>query len=138
MLKIENVYKTFNPGTINEKKALNGLNLVLNEGGFNMNKKNSVLEKVLDITGEVLAVLTIVLYAVLIINANWTFIPEGLFFDILLILKNYAALIVVLIVSFEAMVKRGFVVKLAFTILLAIIILFQFFPGTWENITQLF
>lgn len=103
-----------------------------------MNKKNSVLEKVLDITGEVLAVLTIVLYAVLIINANWTFIPEGLFFDILLILKNYAALIVVLIVSFEAMVKRGFVVKLAFTILLAIIILFQFFPGTWENITQLF
>lgn len=103
-----------------------------------MNKKNSVLEKVLDIAGEVLAVLTIVLYAVLIINANWTFIPEGLFFDILLILKNYAALIVVLIVSFEAMVKRGFVVKLAFTILLAIIILFQFFPGTWENITQLF
>lgn len=103
-----------------------------------MNKKNSVLEKVLDIAGEVLAVLTIVLYAVLIINANWTFIPAGLFFDILLILKNYAALIVVLIVSFEAMVKRGFVVKLAFTILLAIIILFQFFPGTWENITQLF
>ncbi len=34
MLKIENVYKTFNPGTINEKKALNGLNLVLNEGDF--------------------------------------------------------------------------------------------------------
>ena len=32
MLKIENVYKTFNPGTINEKKALNGLNLVLNDG----------------------------------------------------------------------------------------------------------
>ena len=34
MLKIENVYKTFNPGTINEKKALNGINLVLNEGDF--------------------------------------------------------------------------------------------------------
>ena len=34
MLKIDNVYKTFNPGTINEKKALNGLNLVLNEGDF--------------------------------------------------------------------------------------------------------
>ena len=34
MLKIENVYKTFNPGTINEKKALNGINLVLDEGDF--------------------------------------------------------------------------------------------------------
>ena len=60
--------------------------------------KNSVLEKVLDILGEILAVLTVVLYAVLIINANWTFIPAGLFFDILLVVKNYAALGVVLIV----------------------------------------
>ncbi len=102
-----------------------------------MNKKNSTLEKVLDIAGEILAVLTIVLYAALIINANWNFIPKGLF-DILLIIKNYAALIVVLIVSFEAMVKRGFIVKLAFVILLAIIVLFQFFPGTWQNITELF
>ena len=34
MLEIKNVYKTFNPGTINEKKALNGLNLTLNDGDF--------------------------------------------------------------------------------------------------------
>ena len=34
MLKVKNVYKTFNKGTINEKKALNGVNLVLNDGDF--------------------------------------------------------------------------------------------------------
>lgn len=34
MLEIKNVHKTFNPNTINEKKALNGLNLTLNEGDF--------------------------------------------------------------------------------------------------------
>lgn len=34
MLKIKNVYKTFNKGTINEKKALCGLNLELNDGDF--------------------------------------------------------------------------------------------------------
>ncbi|MGN0533638.1 MAG: ABC transporter ATP-binding protein [Eubacterium sp.] len=34
MLKITNVHKTFNPGTVNEKKALNGVDLVLNEGDF--------------------------------------------------------------------------------------------------------
>lgn len=96
------------------------------------------LEKVLDILGEIFAVLTVVLYAVLIINANWTFIPAGLFFDILLVIKNYAALAVVLIVSFEAMVKRNFVFKVIFLILLAIIVIFQFFPGTWTNITKLF
>lgn len=34
MLEIKNIYKTFNPGTINEKRALNGLNLKLKEGDF--------------------------------------------------------------------------------------------------------
>ena len=34
MLKIENVCKTFNPGTVNEKVALRGLNLHLAEGDF--------------------------------------------------------------------------------------------------------
>ena len=34
MLKIENVYKTFNAGTVNEKVALQGLNLHLQEGDF--------------------------------------------------------------------------------------------------------
>lgn len=34
MLEIVNVYKTFNPGTINEKRALNGVNLTLNDGDF--------------------------------------------------------------------------------------------------------
>ena len=31
MLEIKNIYKTFNPGTINEKVALNGLSLKLTE-----------------------------------------------------------------------------------------------------------
>lgn len=34
MLRIENVFKTFFPGTINEKKALQGLNLHLKPGDF--------------------------------------------------------------------------------------------------------
>lgn len=34
MLKLSNVEKTFNKGTINEKKALNGVNLHMNPGDF--------------------------------------------------------------------------------------------------------
>ena len=34
MLRVENVWKTFNAGTVNEKTALAGLNLHLNEGDF--------------------------------------------------------------------------------------------------------
>ncbi len=34
MLEIKNIFKTFNPGTVNEKIALKGLNLRLEEGDF--------------------------------------------------------------------------------------------------------
>ena len=34
MLKLENIHLTFNPGTVNEKKALEGLNLQLDQGDF--------------------------------------------------------------------------------------------------------
>ncbi len=34
MLEIIDVHKTFNPGTVNEKTALNGVNLTINEGDF--------------------------------------------------------------------------------------------------------
>ena len=34
MLKLENIHLTFNPGTVNEKKALEGLNLQLDKGDF--------------------------------------------------------------------------------------------------------
>ena len=34
MLEIKNISKTFNPGTVNEKTALNGLSLTLNDGDF--------------------------------------------------------------------------------------------------------
>ncbi len=34
MLEIKNVFKTFNKGTVNEKCALKGLNLTLNDGDF--------------------------------------------------------------------------------------------------------
>lgn len=103
-----------------------------------MSDKNEKLEKILDTLGEILAFITVALYAVLIVNATWTFIPQGTFFDILLIAKNYASLAVVVVVGLEAVVKRGFILKLIFIILLAIVIIFQFFPGTWANFTTLF
>ncbi len=34
MLEVKNISKTFNPGTVNEKQALRGLSLTLNDGDF--------------------------------------------------------------------------------------------------------
>ena len=42
MLTLTNVSKTFNPGTVNEKKALSGLSLHLDEGEFLNVEKHSL------------------------------------------------------------------------------------------------
>ena len=34
MLEIKNLYKTFNPGSVNEKHALNGIDITVNDGDF--------------------------------------------------------------------------------------------------------
>ena len=36
MLKITDLQKTFNPGTVNAKIALSGLDLILNDGDFSV------------------------------------------------------------------------------------------------------
>lgn len=96
--------------------------------------KNAGLEKLFDFLGELLAFLTIALYAVLIVDASFHFIPEGTVMDILLICRTYASLALIIVVGLEAVVKRSFLVRLVFYILVAIVIIFQFFPGTWEQL----
>ena len=34
MLEVKNVYKTFNPGTVNARTALNNMNITLKDGDF--------------------------------------------------------------------------------------------------------
>jgi len=34
MLELKGIYKTFNPGSPNEKRALNGIDLTLEDGDF--------------------------------------------------------------------------------------------------------
>ena len=34
MLELKGLYKTFNPGTVNEKRAIDGLDLTLDNGDF--------------------------------------------------------------------------------------------------------
>ena len=94
-------------------------------------------EKFFDIIGEILAVVLVLVYVVLILNANFSFIPEGVFINILEILRTYGSLILVGVVGLEAMSKRNLVFQIIFIALLALIVVFLFFPGTYENLINL-
>ncbi len=91
-------------------------------------------EKLFDVLGEILAVVLVITYAVLIIDANFDFIPDGLFMNILQILRTYGSLALVGIVGLEAMSKRSFILQIVFLAMIALIVIFMFFPGTYENL----
>lgn len=94
------------------------------------------LEKVFDIIGEILAVILVVVFALLIINANFSFLPESVL-KVFSYIQNYGALVLIAVVGLEAMSKRNFIFQIIFLALLALIIIFLFFPGTYENLIGL-
>lgn len=96
------------------------------------------MEKVWDTIGEILAVVMVLVYAVLIINANFQFIPQGVFMNILEVLRTYGSLLLVAVVGLEAMSKRNIVFRIIFIALLALIVVFMFFPETYQNFINLF
>ena len=94
-------------------------------------------EKIWDILGEILAIILVIVYALLIINASFSFIPEGTFLNILEIIRTYGSLLLVGVVGMEAMSKRNFIFRIIFLLLIAVIVVFLFFPGTYENFITL-
>lgn len=88
---------------------------------------------ILGLLAETIAFFTIILYLVLVINANWAFIPSGSLLNVLNALKIYAPLALLLVVGLQVTSKQPFLLRIIFYIAIAIIIIFQFFPATWEN-----
>lgn len=95
------------------------------------------LEPVFDIIGEILAVLLVAVYILCLANAQWQFITNSTVLKILDIVRNYGALLLVAVVGLEAMSKRNIIFRIIFYAALAIIVIFLFFPGTYQNLIGL-
>ena len=102
--------------------------------GNNSNWKQK-LSSVFDIIGEILAVLYVLLFALLLIDAQWPFLSnvEGLK-EIFQTIMIYGGFVIAAIVGLEAMVKRNFLFFLIFAVLLAVCVIFTFFPDTYANL----
>lgn len=94
------------------------------------------LEKLFDVLGEILAFVTIVVWVLVIINQNFNFLPSTIA-DILSVSKSWLLLALVGVVGFEATIKRNILIRLVFYILLAILIIFHCFPGTYDYLVGL-
>ena len=95
-------------------------------------------ESDLPVIGEILAVVYIVVFALLLIDAQWPFLSNvDWLYNIFKIIWQYGAFVIAVIVGLEAMVKRNFLFFLVFCLLVAICIIFLFFPGTYESLIGL-
>lgn len=91
------------------------------------------LEKVFDIIGEILAVLLVIVYVLWILNTNFNFLPDPVM-TVVSFIKEWGALILIAIVGMEAMCKRAAIFRIIFYLLVAVIVVFMFFPNTWNAI----
>ncbi len=96
------------------------------------------LEKFFDTLGEILAVALVILYALAITNSTFHYLDNvPVFFNILEIARNYGALALVGIVGLEAISKRNIIFRIVYYVLIAVIVVFLFFPGTYEQLIGL-
>ncbi len=91
-------------------------------------------EKLWDILGEILAVVLVITYALLILNANFQFITNATVLMVFDVLRTYGSLALVGVVGLEAISKRNLIFQIIFIALMALVVVFLFFPATYQNL----
>lgn len=94
------------------------------------------LSKVLDILGELLAVLTIMLIAFLYINAKFQFVKDISLLEMLTTIREYMILATIIVVGLEFSVKRNILWFIIFCALAAVAVVFSFFPEAIPQFLQ--
>lgn len=99
-----------------------------------VDNSKQVRKQVFDVIGGIAAVVTVLVYVVLCINSQWTFIDaSSTIMKVLTVVQVYAPLVVVAIAGIEFFSSKNIVFRILFYILIAIVVIFMFFPATWSN-----
>ena len=100
-----------------------------------VDNSREVRKQIFDVIGCLAAIVTVLTYLVLCINATWSFIPESSFImNVLMAIKTWAPLVVVAIVGIEYVADKNIVFRILLYIMIALIVIFMFFPNTWSQV----
>ena len=95
-------------------------------------------KKFLDILGMGAAIVTVIAYLMLVINAQWPFLQDAVWlYNILVVIQTYAPLVVVAIVGLEFVSKRSLLIRVIYYAAVALIVISMFFPATWQHLVGL-
>jgi len=90
-------------------------------------------KKLFDTIGMFAAVITVIAYLLLVINAQWAFLGTTIY-NVLTVIRHYAPLIVVAIVGLEYVSGKSLLVRIIYYAAVALIVISMFFPSTWNEL----
>ena len=97
------------------------------------------LKKILDVLGNILAIVWLITYILLVTNANFHYLDNiDILLNALALIREWGALLLVAIVGFESVANRGLVLIIIYLVLLAVCVIFMFLPGTTDQIFNMF
>lgn len=95
---------------------------------------NEGKKKFFSAIGMLAAVITIIAYLLLVVNAQWPFLGDvPTVYNVLVVIKAYAPLVVVAITGLEWVAGKCLLVRVLFYLAIALIVVSMFFPSTWSQ-----
>lgn len=97
-----------------------------------------VRKQILDVIGGIAAVVTVLAFVILRIDAQWNFIDATTtLYRVLLYVERWAPLVVVAITGWEFVSTRGLLFRVIFYVAVALVVICMFFPNTWNQFVGL-
>ena len=90
------------------------------------------MSKVFDVINKVCAIVLLVTYVLFAFNANLDFIHNDVIMGLINFIMYYGPLIIAALVCVEFAIKRNIIIQIIIYALIALVVIFQFFPGTWN------
>ena len=95
-----------------------------------------ILSKTCDVLAKIAAFFVLAAYVVFAINANWAFITNDTLSQVISYLMYYGPIAVCGLVLLEFGLKRNIIIKIIVLAIVAVVVIFQFFPDTFNSIVQ--
>lgn len=94
----------------------------------------ATMAKLVDGVSKLCAFVLVIAYIFFALNANFHFLEHSLLNEIVTYIMYYGPLIIVSLVCVEFAISKNLLIQIVIYALIAVMIIFQFFPDTWVSI----
>lgn len=91
-----------------------------------------VISKILSVVNKILAFCVLLAYALFAINLKWEFITNDTILQVFKVIMYYGPLAICSLVMLEFAAKRNIIIKIVVLAVIAVALIFQFFPDTFN------